>query len=207
MAWFRLHESTLDSPKVQRLPDRLFKGWINMLCVASRYDGKLPPIADIAFAMRKSEEEVKKLLAALEAAKLIDRSGDELLPHDWSEHQYKSDVSTNRVREFRKRKKGGSVQRDETVSRNAPDTEQSRSQASIRLGSATADVSRPVAPRASAPDGARAGTPPAEPWEQRLSRYEGVSSYWSPMWGPRPGEPGCLVPDEFLPSHLKRRAA
>lgn len=126
MAWFRLHESTLDNPKVQKLPDRLFKGWVNILCVASRYGGLLPSIADIAFAMRKSEEEVKKLVTALVVANLIDETDEGLKPHDWSDHQFQSDVSTPRVKQFRKRQK----ERNETVSRNAP--EQSRAEQTLR---------------------------------------------------------------------------
>lgn len=37
-----------------------------------------------------------------------------------------------------------------------------------------------------------------EPWEQRLKGYA-PGKYWSPMWGPKPHEPGCRVPKELLP--------
>lgn len=40
-------------------------------------------------------------------------------------------------------------------------------------------------------------TTPAEPWEQRMSGWHG-RKFWMPMWGPRPGEPGCMVPKAYL---------
>ncbi len=35
-------------------------------------------------------------------------------------------------------------------------------------------------------------------WEARLRGYKGPRSLWSPFWGPRPGEEGCLVPGPIL---------
>ncbi len=141
MAWFRLHESALDNPKVQKLPDRMFKHWINILCVASRYAGVLPSYSDIAFALRLSESDVSKIISALVSAKLIDKVGVKFRPHEWDKHQYKSDLSTERVKRFRKR--------HETVSRNAP--EQSRAEQIVKApkGPLPDDVkSRPSSARA-----------------------------------------------------------
>ena len=55
--WFRLYDAVLDDPKVQRLPDRIFKAWINLLCLASRHGGTLPPVDDVAFALRCTPEQ------------------------------------------------------------------------------------------------------------------------------------------------------
>jgi len=35
--WFRFYNDALDNPKVQLLPSDLFKTWVNLLCIASRF--------------------------------------------------------------------------------------------------------------------------------------------------------------------------
>lgn len=39
--------------------------------------------------------------------------------------------------------------------------------------------------------------PPQTEWWPRLRNYK-PGGFWSPMWGPRPGEPGCFVPRDVL---------
>lgn len=63
----------------------------------------MPPIADMAPALRSSEREATKQIAALRSADLIDETDHGVEPHNWSARQYKSDVSTDRVKRFRKR--------------------------------------------------------------------------------------------------------
>ena len=101
--WFRMYDCLLDDPKVQRLPERFFKVWVNVLCVASRNDGVLPPIPDLAFLLRMSAEDTESAIATLEQAGLIDRVQDIVTPHNWDLRQYKSDTSTERVKRFRER--------------------------------------------------------------------------------------------------------
>ena len=96
--WFRLYDDVLDDPKVQRLPERLFKSWVNTLCLASRHDGVLPPVADIAFAFRVSAARAADDIRQLTDAGLIDEVDGQLVPHAWSERQFKSDVSNERVK-------------------------------------------------------------------------------------------------------------
>jgi len=108
--WFRIYDEMLDDPKVQRLPAEDFKGWMNLLCLASRNDGKLPHITDIAFALRETEDAVSTLLERLLNGGLIERrsggaDGMHYAPYRWNERQYKSDTSTVRVKRFRERSK------------------------------------------------------------------------------------------------------
>jgi hypothetical protein len=117
--WFRFYESALDDPKVQRLPGDLFKGWINLLCLAKRHNGTLPPHEDIAFALRLSAKEATKLLDSLVECGLLDHDETGISPHNWNARQYKSDVSTDRVKRFRKRHETVS----ETPSESETDTE------------------------------------------------------------------------------------
>lgn len=99
--WFRFYTETLEHPKAQRLPGDVFKGWVNLLCLAARNDGKLPPHADIAFALRMTGTKVTALLDALVEATLLDHDDNGLRPHNWNTRQYKSDVSNERVKRHR----------------------------------------------------------------------------------------------------------
>jgi hypothetical protein len=127
--WFRLYHAVLDDPKVQLLPDKLFKAWINLLCLASRHGGSVPPASDVGFALRVSEGEAGKIVNALVAACLLDRDGETLRIHNWDKHQFQSDgKGAERSRRFRAQHRNAS----RNVSRNgdatAPDSEQSRSE-------------------------------------------------------------------------------
>lgn len=101
--WFRMYAEVLDDPKAQRLDPALFKGWVNILCLAAKKDGALPAISDIAFALRTSEAEAADLLGKLTDAGLLDETETGAAPHNWNGRQFKSDVSTDRVKRFRKR--------------------------------------------------------------------------------------------------------
>lgn len=101
--WFRLYNALLDNPKVQRLLPVLFKAWVNLLCLASRCGGKINP-ADVDFALRTKEGVGVAWLKTLAAEELFHEDGDGLyVPHDWDTLQYRSDVSTERVKRFRQR--------------------------------------------------------------------------------------------------------
>jgi hypothetical protein len=107
--WFRLYDEMLDDPKAQRLPPQDFKIWINLLCLASRNDGKLPCISDIAFALRISENDAVTMVERLHIAGLIDKrnggpDGFRYSPHGWDKRQYKSDNSADRVKKHREKR-------------------------------------------------------------------------------------------------------
>jgi hypothetical protein len=119
--WFRFYDCVLDDPKVQRLPLAEFKTWVNLLCVASRHNGYLPPLDDLAFSLRMDPQELARQLDYLTAADLIDVAEDGTYgPHNWDARQFKSDDSAERVRKHRaKRSCNGDVTADVT----APDTD------------------------------------------------------------------------------------
>src|ERR1051325_2838040 len=104
--WFRLYHAVLDDPKVQLLPDKLFKAWINLLCLASRNAGIVPAPSDVAFALRISEGEAGKIIHALVAAQLIDCEAETLRIHNWARRQFQSDGNgAERSRRFRARQR------------------------------------------------------------------------------------------------------
>lgn len=101
--WFRLYADVLDDPKVQKLPPELFKAWINLLCLASRNEGMLPPIDDIAFALRMSQDVTVTVTADLVKIGLLD-DRDGLSPHNWAERQFKSDTPEGAAERKRKQR-------------------------------------------------------------------------------------------------------
>ena len=126
MSWFRYYEGALDDPKVQRLPGELFKSWVNLLCLAKRHHGILPPVSDIAFALRRSEEITKKTISQLIKAGLVDDLEIGLQPHNWNERQFQSDVSTSRVKRFRERRATVTETPSESDTESEQSTEQNR---------------------------------------------------------------------------------
>jgi hypothetical protein len=101
--WFRLYDTVVDEPKVQRLSDPLFRAWINLMCVASRTGGIIAgDMRELGFRLRKPEARMRELVEQLLAAGLLDAVGEDYQPHNWEAHQFKSDGSSERVKRFRK---------------------------------------------------------------------------------------------------------
>ncbi len=103
--WFRMYDEVLDDPKVQMLSPDTFKAWVNILCLASRNDGRLPDVTAIAFALRLEDKKAEKIISELKNRDLLDDVDGEIIPHAWNDRQYKSDVSTDRVKQHRERKR------------------------------------------------------------------------------------------------------
>jgi hypothetical protein len=102
--WFRLYDNTVDDPKVQQLSAENFRGLVNLWCLASKNDGKIPSVNDVAFRLRMSKKKAEKIIAALTASGLIDDTDEGLTPHNWSSRQFKSDTSNERVQRHREHK-------------------------------------------------------------------------------------------------------
>lgn len=112
-----------------------------------------------------SEFETEKLFHELESLRLIDRKRGTFTPHKWNERQYKSDVSTDRVKEFRKRKRNVSLVLQETPPeqiQNRADTEQNRTEGNREVKRASRSK-----PKTEPPDGwAHLVTPALELWAE-----------------------------------------
>jgi len=109
--WLRLYTAILDSPKLQLLPDRLFRLVINLWCLAKETDGILPHPTDCAFRLRLP---CGKFDAMFEGVKhLFDEVDGRFRPHDWDEHQYAGDAvrdsSRDRTRRWRDKQRDGDV--------------------------------------------------------------------------------------------------
>jgi hypothetical protein len=113
--WFRLDDDVVHDRKVQDLPPPIFKGWINILCIASKHGGVLPDIGDIAFALRLSKAKASDLVQSLISAALLDKlPNGKTYPHNWEKRQHKTDISTERVRAFRERRGNSFMKHGET---------------------------------------------------------------------------------------------
>lgn len=116
--WFRLYHDLVDDPKVQQLPDELFKFWVNLLCLTSRErTGQLPDLSSLPFRLRLPRATVEDYVMILIDRGLlewVDSKAGVLAPHNWGQRQ--PSTSTDRVRKHRQVKRDETqVKRDETL--------------------------------------------------------------------------------------------
>ena len=105
--WLRLYNDVIDDPKVQQLSGEQFKAWINLLCLASKHNGEIPPLKDVAFRLRMDIDHVESLIEKLVSEGLLEYSPKTkiLSPYNWQNRQPKRDKSRDRMRRLRARKK------------------------------------------------------------------------------------------------------
>jgi hypothetical protein len=183
MEWLRLYTDVLDDRRFFQMPAELYRRWTMLLMVAKRHGGQIPPNADIAFALRISEDEARGTLDDLAAYGLIDHGDDgELTPHNWSNRQYASDSSTERVRKHRQSHRAMSHETFQERStehtpgvpvtvQNRTDSESEQSQKQIPPLSPPPEPTEAVAPSATA-----RGEKPHDLWEVYCEEV-GAESY------------------------------
>lgn len=133
--WFRLYEDVLNDPKLQKLPAETFRGLINIWCIASANNGRLPPMGNLGFLLRMSDADACQLIVDLDKAGLLDTHEDYTCPHNWDGRQFKSDHVSERVKRHRERRRGvagDDGRNDDETLHETPldtDTEQKQSRA------------------------------------------------------------------------------
>lgn len=132
--WFRFYDDAINDPKILKLPEASRWHWTALLCIASKNDGVLPALDDIALMLRVKPAAAAAIIAQMKSAGLLDLQDGKYSPHNWNGRQYKSDVSTDRVKRFRKRERN--------VSETPPDTEADTEQKEDRIVDARATGSR-----------------------------------------------------------------
>lgn len=115
--WWRAYDEAVDDPKLLLLSDRAHRAWFNLMCLASIGEGRLPERKVIELKLRLPPAKAQAVLKELIDAGLIDEDETGLKPHNWNGRQYKSDVSTERVKRFRNGNRNVSVTPPETESR------------------------------------------------------------------------------------------
>jgi hypothetical protein len=151
--WFRVDDGLVDDPKVQHLSDELFRAIVNLWCITSQNNGNLPSIEFVAFKLRTTEAKAQRTIDRLRASGLIDDDDAGTRPHNWNGRQFKSDVSTDRVKQFRERRRNVSP----SVSETPPETEQKQNiteqiPEAKASGGATSKKSRKRKPETPLPD-------------------------------------------------------
>lgn len=122
--WFRMYNEVHSDPKVQTLPPILFRAWVNLMCLANMNGDVLPPIKDVAYRLHLSEAKAHELILTLIDKNLFEeRTDGNIQPHNWNNRQFKSDVSTERVKQFRERQRNVSGTVTETPSDTDTDTD------------------------------------------------------------------------------------
>lgn len=203
MMWFRFYSEALDDPKVQRLPPHLFKAWVNMLCLASSNNGKLPSVDDIAFRLRLSVQDAEQQVTELVLAGLLDVTLHGTEPHNWNRRQFVSDSSTERVRKHRRNNAETQCNVSETAIETAP--EQIQSRADTETDSDSVDVA-PVPKPQRTTDSKRGSRLPADwtlPSDLRAWAQINFSSddaaidleadRFRDFWIAKPGSAGCKL--------------
>lgn len=141
--WWRAYDEAVDDPKLCLLTDRQHRAWFNLMCVASMYGGRLPDVRVIAVKLRMAPAKVAGMVAELVALGLIDQNGTEFTPHNWAGRQFLSDVSTERVKRFRKRPRNVSS----TVSETPPENRVQSTETEKKDTSLRSDADALAAPR------------------------------------------------------------
>lgn len=124
MRWLRLYDDTINEPKVLKLPEATRWHWIALLCVASKNDGVLPHLDDIAIQLRVTAAKATEIISVLVKAGLLDKIDTGYAPHNWNGRQYKADVTDptapQRMKRYRANKRND---RNGTVTAIRPETE------------------------------------------------------------------------------------
>lgn len=110
MRWLRLYDDVINDPKVLKLPEATRWHWVALLCVASKHNGSLPPLDEIAFYLRVTTSKATVILTTLVKAGLLDKLEAGFSPHNWSGRQYVSDSSAERVRRHREKRAAAGLQ-------------------------------------------------------------------------------------------------
>src|SRR5574338_1718837 len=103
--WWRAYDEAVDDPKLLLLSDRAHRAWFNLMCLASIGGGRLPERKVIELKLRLPPSKTDAVIQELLDAGLLERDDNGLFPHNWNGRQYKSDVSTERVKRFRNSKR------------------------------------------------------------------------------------------------------
>jgi hypothetical protein len=94
MAWFRMWDDMLDSRKHNMLPASIGWAWVQFMACANRHDyrgGTLPPMEDLTFWLRKTEQQIEDMLVECINLGLIEQAGGVFTVHNWHHWQRPAD--------------------------------------------------------------------------------------------------------------------
>jgi len=103
--WIKLYYEILTDPKMGGMDDHTWRRTIELFLLAGSEgeDGYLPPIADIAWHLRTSEEDIEQVLARLEQLHIIAKTDQGYVVANYAKRQ-KSIEPKERMQSLRNRK-------------------------------------------------------------------------------------------------------
>ena len=152
LPWFRLYSEAVDDPKLKLLAFEDRWHFIAILCCKCQgvigRDSEDMTRRMVAVKLGLDLRELDEVARRLSEVGLIDK--ETFNPLAWDERQYKSDSSTERVREYRKRQQkqqSNKVKRSGNVSETAQETEQNRTDTDYSpKGESVLPAGKPPAP-------------------------------------------------------------
>jgi len=102
--WFRFEAAAVRHPKVTGLSDANKWLWVQLLCLAAENKGQLSHERHISRVLNRRLDHLLSGLDQLIKAGLIDVKDGGYVPHDWEHYQMKSDSSSERMREWRRKR-------------------------------------------------------------------------------------------------------
>jgi hypothetical protein len=115
--WIKLYHEILHDPKMGRLPDNLWRRTIELFLMAGELDqdGELPPVSDMAWTLRVSEQELEQELEALTASglEIVTRTPNGWIVTRFADRQ-SAMSSAERVRRHRESKRKEEYYGEET---------------------------------------------------------------------------------------------
>jgi len=90
--WIKLYTEITRDPKMGRLTDRQFRTCINLFALAGEIDdgGKLPPLPDMTWLLRLTDEQLSEDLAALSRVGILEERDGVWHVRKWAERQAKA---------------------------------------------------------------------------------------------------------------------
>jgi hypothetical protein len=126
MAWFRMWDDMLDSRKHNMLPASIGWAWVQFMACANRHDyrgGTLPPMEDLTFWLRKTEQQIEDMLVECINLGLIEQAGGVFTVHNWHHWQRPADpTAANRKAKQRATEKAKPGHKRDTHSDTDRDT-------------------------------------------------------------------------------------
>jgi hypothetical protein len=130
--WLRLDAGAVRHPKVACLSDKNFRLWIQLLCLAAENRGFLGDERRLRRVLNRRLDHLSTGLYELVRIGLIDVIEGGLIPHDWEHYQMKSDISTERVREWRRKRNVSEPLHETAHDTKRDDTIQEKENTSLR---------------------------------------------------------------------------
>lgn len=174
-SWAKVYIEILEDAKMGQLPDNLWRRVIEMILLAKRIDkdGILPGLAEMAWTLRISIEQLEADLQRLQSIHVVEIKDGNWFLINFAKRQAAEPV-IERVRNFRKRRVSQSCNDDETQSyQTRLDKTKTRLDKDAEVGAKTA----PSKPRKSTKRDERTDTPAIQACYKTVGKYPPLGLY------------------------------